>query len=295
MCGQGNASGVVHTVCMTYRLPRALGFSLLVLAATGCPMTHEACEGGTCDSDSGGLDSGSLDGGSLDSGGCAGAAPTCYEGWSGRSDCCIEGSTRPAICAGGWTCEARYFTRAECGRLDPLCEGADAGPPPMLYDDCGRTSDCTLVANTCCGVCGEPSADDLAAINAEQRDPYYTNVSCPESRDGPVPCPDCPSANNPELIATCDMTGFRPACALVDLGAPPYAQCTLDSDCMLATPQCCACGEIPVFNTISVNTATDLNSLVCDPPVVCDPCVAVFSPRAHATCVGGLCDVILDP
>ncbi len=232
----------------------------------------------------------------IDGGPCPGTGPTCYQGaGAGSASCCYEGFTTAATCDTGWTCPAGFYTRAACGRVDTICEGPDAGVVSGgPYDDCTVTSDCQIVANTCCGVCGVPTADDMAAIATRRSTEYYREVACPESIDGPVACPECLTRLNPHLVATCDMTGVRPACAQVDLGAPPYSTCSVDSDCSLATPTCCACSEIGLSRTIAVNSAwgRDLNSLLCDTDASCPPCVPIFDPSARAACEAGVCVVV---
>ncbi len=67
---------------------------------------------------------------------------------------------------------------------------------------------------------------------------------------------------NPHLTATCDRTGIRPACAVVDFATEPFAACTVDEDCVLATPRCCACGEIPIYDTIAVRSDANLDAVL---------------------------------
>ncbi len=226
---------------------------------------------------------------------CGGPTPLCYAGWSGSPSCCLEPGT-PATCLpDGWACPPGRFRFDECGRVDPVCEGIDAGPGPGLYDDCTRTSDCTLVADSCCGVCGRPTRDDVAAVNASRTEDYYLDVACPEARDEPVACPDCAGEPNPYLVATCDMRGFRPVCAVVDLETSDYGACTRDRDCVLAAPECCACGEIDLYSTIAVRGDADVNSVLCDAELPCPPCAPVFDPRARARCQAGQCTVEITP
>lgn len=225
-------------------------------------------------------------------GGCGGPVALCYAGWSGSPECCLEPGT-PATCSGGgWSCPVGQFLASECGRIDSFCEGpADAGPGPGLYDDCTVTSECTLTASSCCGVCGQPTIGDVAAVNTRRTDAYYLDVACPSARDEPPICPGCAGQPNPALVATCDMRGFRPACAVVDLSTPEYASCTRDRDCVLAAPQCCACGEIDAFQTVAVRRDADLSAVLCDSDAACPPCVPIFDERASARCDAGLCVV----
>jgi len=220
--------------------------------------------------------------------GCSGLAPKCYQGWSGSSDCCLEPGT-DATCEGGaWACPTDTFFGAECGRLDPVCEGADMGRPP-LYDDCGLSADCVLAGRYCCPTCGEPAATDFAAINASYTEDYYLNEACPDARDGEVLCPDCPEGYNPHLAAYCDVTGIRAACAVLDLEEDRFRTCDSDSDCKLATSSCCPCGDVPEYETVSVRRDLDLASLLCDDGCDCEP---RFTDGVSASCLAGLCAVV---
>ncbi|MEZ4335527.1 MAG: hypothetical protein R3B82_02770 [Sandaracinaceae bacterium] len=255
----------------------------LALAALACSSSHTGV-----DPDAGPTPS---DGG----GGCGGPIPLCYPGWGGFADCCLEPGS-PATCSGGsWSCPSGAFLADDCGRVDSICEGFDAGMPPILYDDCTRNSDCVLVADSCCGTCGRPTRGDVAAVNESRTEDYYLDVACPEARDEPPICPGCASQPNPYLVATCDMMPFRPVCSVVDLETPEYQSCTTDSDCVLAAPDCCACGEIDLFSTLAVRGDVDVNALLCDGEIICPPCAAVFDPRATPRCDAGACVVDVAP
>ncbi|MBO6934387.1 MAG: hypothetical protein JJ863_05415 [Deltaproteobacteria bacterium] len=220
--------------------------------------------------------------------GCAAPAPKCYQGWSMSSDCCLEPGSE-ATCEGdAWVCPTDTFFEGECGRIDPVCEGADMGRPPVLYDNCGATEDCVLTGRYCCPTCGEVNADDLVSVNRTLVDDHYLNEACPEAREGEVLCPDCPEGYNPHLAAFCDPTGIRAACAVLDLGDASYRTCADDSDCVLSAATCCPCGDVPETETISVRRDVDVAALLCDDACDCEP---VFGDGVSATCVTGLCTV----
>lgn len=229
----------------------------------------------------------------------AGPIADCLRGLSNEADCCITGDTAPALCnaSGSLVCPPGYFFATECGSTDPICESTDAGrPPPALYDDCSVTSDCSLTINSCCGSCGVPARGDVAAVNTDRSSDHYREVACPASASGPVDCPACEGTEDPHLAATCDMTGFRPQCAVVDFAAPPYADCVTAEDCVLATPSCCACGAIDVGQTISVNRlqAGQVNAVTCDDAAeaCAEPCVPTFDADLSAVCNAGRCEVL---
>lgn len=262
---------------------------MLIVVAIGCS-SSTMLDAGT-DATSDGSRDGSSDSGRTDAPlGCDGEVPRCFDGWDPDGLCCLTGSERDASCIDGvWAC-GRGFLQAECGRLDVACEGADAGPTP-LFDDCEVTSNCTLTINTCCSSCSIPTADEFAAVNRELTNEYRDEVACP---DGPVPCPECEAQPNPYLVATCDMSGFRPACAVVDFEVPEYAGCTTNEECTLQSPTCCACGEIALDQTIAVRNDARIGDVVCDGETVCPPCAPIFSERIAAACVAGLCQVVTE-
>lgn len=239
-----------------------------------------------------------FDGGLVDGGlhACdAGPISPCLRGWGGSSDCCLAGDTAEWLCnaSGALACPPGYFSPGTCRSSAAVCESVDAGTG--LYDDCDVTSDCTLTDQTCCGVCGQPTSDDVAAVHTDRTSDYYRDVACPESVTGPVICPDCIAASNPHLFATCDTSGFRPACAVVDFGAAPFSECTGSGDCVLATATCCACGAIAAADTIAVSRdeAFGMNAITCDElGAACPPCVPAFDPGLSAICNAGRCMVV---
>jgi len=221
--------------------------------------------------------------------GCPAPAPKCYEGWSGSSDCCLEPGVEATCRASGWSCPVDTFRTAECGRFDPVCEGADGGPPP-LYDRCDVSSDCALTRGACCDPCGVPAASDFAAVNESLAEDYYLNEACPEASDGPVICPECATAPNPHLAAYCDDTGFRPACGVLDLEADRYRTCSDDRECKLAVADCCPCGDIAEIDIVPVREDLDLEALLCDDSVSCD-CEPLFPDGIEAVCAAGQCEL----
>ncbi|MFK7991183.1 MAG: hypothetical protein AB8I08_34510 [Sandaracinaceae bacterium] len=228
----------------------------------------------------------------------AGPIANCLRGYDGSADCCLTGDTVPAMCGatGGVRCPSGYFFETACGRTGPMCEGVDAGgPPPGLYDDCSATSECALTIDSCCGSCGVPARGDVAAVNTERADDHYRDVACPASAEGPVDCPACAGQADPHLTATCDMTGFRPQCAVVDFAASPYSDCETAEDCVLVAPTCCPCGDIDASQTISVNRdqAGQVHAVTCDDAAAaCDACAPNFAPDLTPVCNAGRCEVL---
>lgn len=173
-------------------------------------------------------------------------------------------------------------TPPDTGTAADAAPGTDGG---ALGDggtgECARPSDCALRARSCCGHCGVPSSSDLIALPTTSLDAYATRVCAG------VACPECAAMPDPSLFATCSAG----ACAPVDLHGDPLAVCTQDTDCVLAVPQCCACGAIGLDQAVAYNPAHgSLAALVCDPGVDCPPCVPDFG-ALRAICDGGHCAV----
>ena len=107
-------------------------------------------------------------------------AITCYEGWSGQSDCCLD---TPVLVTAA-TCPAGSFTAAECGRLDPVCESIDFGTPDDLVAEVEMAVNGARGAQQDCGARGmlgpvgavsfhpqlvtasQTHADDMAAMDS---------------------------------------------------------------------------------------------------------------------------------
>lgn len=172
---------------------------------------------------------------------------------------------------------------ADTGTTDDAAPGTDGG---TLGDgggtgECARPSDCALRARSCCGTCGEPTSTDLIALPTTSVDDYTARVCAG------IGCPDCAAVPDPNLFATC----AAGTCAPVDLHGDPLAVCAQDADCVLAVPQCCACGAIGLDQAVAYNPARgSLAALVCDPGVDCPPCVPDFG-ALRAICDGGHCAV----
>ena len=142
---------------------------------------------------------------------------------------------------------------------------ADTGPPSWAA--CEVNSQCTLAANTCCGVCGQAELGDVDPINMEGWEAHYDSVC-----DDPDPnCPGCPSMVNPWIGATCALG----TCAEFDLRAERITACTSDDECVLRTTGCCECGadtNPAALIAIRGDAVADYTSMVCDPESTCPGC-----------------------
>ncbi len=147
--------------------------------------------------------------------------------------------------------------------------------------ECTMPSDCALRPRSCCGACGEPTSSDLIALRVDALASYADQIC------GTTGCPECAGQPDPYLFATC----AGGACAPVDLHSDPLAVCVLDADCVLAVPQCCACGAIGLEQAVAYNPAMgSLDARVCDPGPPCPPCVPDFG-ALRAICEAGHCEV----
>lgn len=189
------------------------------------------------------------------------------------------------------------FSDADCGGKP--CSGASVCPcgalcgvattpgqceegPPQDWAKCGVPGDCTIAANTCCGVCGMPELKDVDAVNKAAGQAHFQAV-CPE----PGPCPACATMQNPDLMAACALGQGK--CIALEISKSSFASCSKDEDCLLRTPQCCACGALAKEQLVAINqglNAAFMSELGCD-QVDCAPCVDPPDPPAG---VKAVCD-----
>ncbi|MFO0555712.1 MAG: hypothetical protein U0271_45470 [Polyangiaceae bacterium] len=166
----------------------------------------------------------------------------------------------------------------------PGC-GSDVVETPD-WASCTLTSQCVLRANTCCGTCGEPTLADVDAVNSDKVDAHQQEV-CPN----PVPCPDCISLVNPDLLATCT----EGTCTAIDVRKDAVSACTADTDCRLRTQGCCECGGSTAEEdliAVRVDAASDFAALACDPEVGCPACEPMYPTSVEAFCADdGHCDI----
>jgi hypothetical protein len=146
------------------------------------------------------------------------------------------------------------------------------------WSACDVPSDCTLAADGCCDACGRPTVADVDAVNRGRLDEHFADV-CPL----PVPCPLCPVAINPELLATCRLDH----CRALDVRALSLSACSVDGDCRLRATGCCECGaSVEPWNLIAIAVAGEIvyQQLVCDPGQVCADCMPLYPETVEAYC-----------
>jgi hypothetical protein len=208
-------------------------------------------------------------------------------------NCCTDEIA--AQCADGfWLCgEGAVEDRFCVGFLDlGTCGGEPDAGTLVHWSDCAVPSDCTLVANSCCGQCGVPTLDGMDAVNRLYTNAHYAEV-CPV----PQPCPDCPVGANPELFATCSTVSGR--CAGIDLGTSTLTECNTDLDCTIRVPDCCECGaDTSPWRLIALRQDQEsaYASLVCDPLTGCAECEPTYPDDVRAVCgADGHCEVEVGP
>ena len=205
----------------------------------------------------------------------------CYEGTRNTTG---DGTTDTAGDDGG-----AADTPAD-GAGDPVSDPAgDPGTDPMEEEEnevigpdwaaCLVPSDCVIVANSCCGVCGMPTLADMDAANKNFLEEHYDAVC-----DIPDPiCPGCAEMPNPELVATCE----EGRCLAVDLGAEDLTLCTSNDDCVIRTPVCCECGaDMSPMSLVAIRNdgRSALEDLVCDPDFGCTECAPTYPDNVEAIC-----------
>ena len=152
---------------------------------------------------------------------------------------------------------------------------------------CDGPGQCTLVQNSCCGPCGEPTLGDYDAVNAESADAYFNVFVCPE----PMPCPACAITPNPDLFAYCEAG----KCAGADVTAHAFSECTTAADCTLRMGLgCCegCAGDAAALVAVASSELAALHDAICPPDFGCPACAPMYPPEWKADCVAGHCAVV---
>jgi len=165
------------------------------------------------------------------------------------------------------------------GADDQAGDSVEEGEGPVPdWASCRVPSDCVIVANGCCDTCGLPTLADVDAVNKSLLDEHFDDVC-----GVPIPCPQCITMPNPELIATCR----EGLCLAMDVGDDELTACTSSEDCVIRTPECCECGAdmTPgVLIAIRSDSRRDLEELVCDPDYGCLECEPDYPDNVEAVC-----------
>lgn len=143
---------------------------------------------------------------------------------------------------------------------------------------CDVPSDCTLAGDSCCGPCGRPTLDDVDAVDRGHLDDHFADV-CPS----PLPCPECATTSNPDLLATCAAA----TCTALDVRQLALSACAVDDDCRLRVTGCCECGgntEPWALIAIARTGLAAYQQLVCDPGQACPECAPQYPDTVVAIC-----------
>ena len=154
---------------------------------------------------------------------------------------------------------------------------------------CEVPSDCVLMQNTCCGICGPLGPADVTAVNVSAFDVQRRKV-CGE---GDVGCPGIACAQrSPTMLATCEAG----RCAAVELAQHPATQCSTASQCRVRAVACCECGATTgPASLVAVSDEAAFTELLCNPvDSACRDCAPVYPSEATAACESSSC-VVRDP
>jgi hypothetical protein len=146
---------------------------------------------------------------------------------------------------------------------------------------CEVATDCVLVPSSCC-VCGVPEIGDVTAVNQEGAAEY--TQTC-----GMGPACLCPTALNPNLVATC----ASETCQAIDIREHAVSECSDDDECRVRVSQCCECGgDTSPGSLVAVGTVLDYGALVCDRLGLCTGCAPEYPAEATALCESGHCTLV---
>jgi hypothetical protein len=158
--------------------------------------------------------------------------------------------------------------------------GRDAGVDASSGDRaCAAQDECALVSATCCGVCGQPAARNMAGVRWDRTEAFSRTLCGPT----PPPCPECAETANPHLTAVC-RGGL---CAAVDVREDDaLAGCATDADCTLryGTACCEGCAGTPDDLTALRKDRVE-GAVRCAPNEgACPACEPVYPRSARARC-----------
>ncbi len=161
------------------------------------------------------------------------------------------------------------------------------------FSACETPSDCVITPASCCGACGQASADDRVAVHRDRLADYRARAC-----QGDVQCDACFGPADPYLVATCLQTGGGGQCAPIDLRATRATDCTRDTHCKVRLNTCCGCGVATADNVVALNSvaANQLDAQLCDSGEQCQECTQIPDLAGYgASCDQGQCVLITPP
>jgi len=188
-------------------------------------------------------------------------------------------------CGGKVTVDAASGAGGATAGSTSVATGSSTATGGGMFNACSQPGSCTLVAKTCCGVCGAPMLSDVVGVGIGQESGYRESVCSPN----PAPCPACAEQPNWNLFSVCDVAAST--CVAVDVAASPYSECAAASDCTLRRGlACCTCsfagGD---WVAVAKEKLGALSAAVCAPDQACDACEPAPPPELVPACVNGHC------
>jgi len=159
------------------------------------------------------------------------------------------------------------------------------GDSGIDWGACAGPGACVPVLKGCCGPCGMPELDSFAGVNAAHVAAFKAET-CPV----PMPCPKCPTMENPNIAARC----VNSRCEAFDVRkVPDYSACAFDSDCRLRGGLTCCerCSSDGPWVAVNVSSEPALKGALCIPNTACPPCIPVPPAGMRAICSKGVCGV----
>ena len=199
----------------------------------------------------------------------------------------VPGSGGASSAGGGSAESATASTGGTTVGSGTSSSGAGGAPS---FAECDGPGQCILAAPGCCGAgCGMPELGQFVPIHKQHAGDFF-NLTCDDPNVG---CPECASASNPNLFATC-RSG---QCLGHDVREHPFSECQVQDDCKLRFGlECCECGSDYLGVTaIRKDAEALLVEAVCVPQQGCDDCVPTTPPSTYAECIAGHCAVVVTP
>ena len=202
------------------------------------------------------------------------------------SDVVVEGSSEGS---GGAGSTGTLSTGSNTGGGSAVATVTGTGGASN-FKPCQSSADCSLVPQTCCGVCGVPELEDVLSVNVQFQNDHKLKVC----GDPPPPCPYCATEPNPNLYAFCEIGIMGGTCVAEDIRKSDLSACQTDSDCSLRFGlNCCEpCGGSS-SDLVAINRSQlgALEARKCDAAEACDECVPNYPNGVTTTCTAGQCQV----
>jgi hypothetical protein len=122
------------------------------------------------------------------------------------------------------------------------------------------------------------------AVNRGQVD-AFRKANCPVA----LPCPACAGVANPDIGAEC----VSSRCQLFDVKTTPaFSACMTPADCVLRLGlDCCECGSMGGWVSVSHAGEKALSQAVCAPNTACAECAPVPPKDDLPQCSAGFCNI----